>query len=111
MGNAGGVVAHAQGAQARRVDARAAGRRGMKLATLKNGGRDGALVVVSRDLQWYRAVPRICATLQHALDHWDAIAPQLEEVYALLNAGHGAHGSHASDAGVKPFDERLCHSP
>src|SRR5471032_116871 len=108
MGNAGGVVAHAQGAQARRVDARATGRCGMKLATLKNGSRDGALVVVSRDLQWHRAVPHICATLQHALDHWDAVAPQLEEVYALLNAVHGGHGA---DAAVQPFDERQCHSP
>jgi len=80
----------------------------MKLATLKNGSRDGTLVVVSRDLQWYRAVPHICATLQHALDHWDAVAPQLEEVYALLNAAHGGHGA---DAAVQPFDERLCHSP
>ena len=43
----------------------------MKLATLKQGGRDGTLVVVSRDLATYQAVPQIAATLQHALDHWD----------------------------------------
>ncbi|MCK2086917.1 hypothetical protein MXC99_02955, partial [Thauera aromatica] len=29
----------------------------MKLATLKHGGRDGTLVVVSRDLTRCRAVP------------------------------------------------------
>ena len=40
----------------------------MKLATLKQGGRDGTLVVVSRDLTRCRAVPAIARTLQAALD-------------------------------------------
>ena len=75
----------------------------MKLATLKNGGRDGALIVVSRDLAHCQRVPAIAATLQAALDNWDALAPQLEQVYAALNAGT------APDA--QPFDQRLCHSP
>ncbi|CDG84001.1 fumarylacetoacetate hydrolase family protein [Janthinobacterium agaricidamnosum] len=75
----------------------------MKLATLKSGSRDGALVVVSRDLTQYQAVPAIAASLQAALDHWDALAPQLEQVYAALNSGN------APDA--RPFDEALCHSP
>ena len=59
----------------------------MKLATLKNASRDGALVLVSRDLRQYLPVPAIAATLQAALDDWDAIAPQLELAYAGLNAG------------------------
>ena len=75
----------------------------MKLASLKNGGRDGALVVVSRDLNNYVAVPQIAATLQQALDNWDAIAPQLEQVYATLNAGTAAL--------AQPFEQSLCHSP
>ena len=59
----------------------------MKLATLKHGGRDGTLVVVSRDLTHCRAVPAIARTLQAALDDWDAVAPQLRQVYDALNSG------------------------
>ncbi len=43
----------------------------MKLATLKNGTRDGELVVVSRDLARCVAVPEIARTLQAALDDWE----------------------------------------
>jgi fumarylacetoacetate (FAA) hydrolase len=75
----------------------------MKLATLKDGSRDGRLVVVSRNLAHYQAVPKIAATLQHALDHWDLVAPRLQAVYATLNNGE------AIDA--KPFDQSACHSP
>ena len=48
----------------------------MKLASLKHG-RDGRLIVVSRDLKRAVAAGDIAATLQWALDHWDAAAPQL----------------------------------
>jgi fumarylacetoacetate (FAA) hydrolase len=75
----------------------------MKLATLKTGGRDGTLVVVSRDLTQCQPVPEIARTLQAALDDWEGAAPQLAEVYAALNNG-GARHAH-------PFDERQCHSP
>ncbi|MGZ3184879.1 MAG: fumarylacetoacetate hydrolase family protein [Telluria sp.] len=75
----------------------------MKLATLKNGTRDGALIVVSRDLRTYQRVPKIAATLQHALDHWDATAPRLRAVYDMLNDGSAVDPS--------PFDETACHSP
>jgi fumarylacetoacetate (FAA) hydrolase len=75
----------------------------MKLATLKDGSRDGRLVVVSRDLSLYQHVPKISATLQHALDHWELVAERLEQVYATLNSGD------AVDA--KPFDQQYCHSP
>lgn len=74
----------------------------MKLATLKQGGRDGTLVVVSRDLSRCRAVPAIARTLQAALDDWDACEAQLRQVYEALNSG--------SVAG-EPFDERACLSP
>src|SRR5471032_89403 len=75
----------------------------MKLATLKNGHRDGALIVVSRDLSHYISAAAIAPTLQAALDDWEAIAPRLEQVYAALNAGQEPH--------AQPFDASLCHSP
>ncbi len=49
----------------------------MKLASLKSG-RDGHLVVVSKDLAWYADAAHIVPTLQSALDDWDLIAPRLE---------------------------------
>ncbi len=61
----------------------------MKLATLKDGTRDGQLMVVSRDLKTAQIADGIAATLQHALDDWNFIAPQLNEVYERLNAGRG----------------------
>ena len=58
----------------------------MKLATLKDGTRDGALIVVSRNLK--KAVPadHIAPTLQAALDDWDYLAPQLQTLYEELNS-------------------------
>lgn len=58
----------------------------MKLASLKAGGRDGTLIVVSRNLHRATAVPGHAATLQSALERWQELAPRLEEVYAALNA-------------------------
>ena len=75
----------------------------MKLATLKSDSRDGALVVVSRDLARYQKVPKIAATMQFALDHWDAVADRLQAVYAALNEG--------TSWDAQPFDQALCHSP
>lgn len=62
----------------------------MKLATLRSGGRDGRLVVVSRDLSRAVAVPQIAATLQSALDDWQRLAPQLQAVAEALEAGKAA---------------------
>jgi len=59
----------------------------MKLATLKDGTRDGRLVLVSRDLQRFVAVPEIARTLQHALDEWTRCAPALSAVSDALNRG------------------------
>ncbi len=59
----------------------------MKLASLKDGGRDGTLIVVSRDLERAVAVPRISPTLQKALDDWHDLGSELASIYRLLNAG------------------------
>ncbi|HEX8640363.1 MAG TPA: fumarylacetoacetate hydrolase family protein [Allosphingosinicella sp.] len=48
----------------------------MKLASLRSG-RDGRLVVVSRDLAWYADAAHIAPTLQSALDDWALVEPQL----------------------------------
>jgi fumarylacetoacetate (FAA) hydrolase len=60
----------------------------LKLASLKSGGRDGTLVVVSRDLSRAVAVPDVAMTLQMALDDWEETAPLLEEVATHLEEGH-----------------------
>jgi len=75
----------------------------MKLATLKSGGRDGTLVVVSRDLVTCQAVPKIARTLQQALDDWDHVAPRLRQVYDQLNEGRSAT--------AESFLEEECASP
>ena len=52
----------------------------MKLASLlKTDGRDGRLVVVSRDLGRALPVPEIAPTMQAALDNWAALEPRLRE--------------------------------
>ena len=58
----------------------------MKLATVTDGGRDGRLVVVSRDLAHCVAVPEIARTLQAALDDWTRTAPALAAIAATLEA-------------------------
>ena len=59
----------------------------MKLATLKNGTRDGVLVVVSNDLTQCSTVGHIASTMQAALDDWDNVAPRLERVASGLETG------------------------
>jgi fumarylacetoacetate (FAA) hydrolase len=59
----------------------------VKLATLDDGTRDGALVVVSRHLARAVAVPEIARTLQHALDDWTRVAPALLAIADELDAG------------------------
>ncbi len=51
----------------------------MKLASLKSG-RDGKLVVVSNDLAWYADAAHIAPTLQAALDAWDRLLPDLQNL-------------------------------
>ncbi len=57
----------------------------MKLASLKEGGRDGTLVVVDRDLARAVRVGDIARTLQGALEDWDDAAPRLNRVCELLH--------------------------
>ncbi|MGQ9369359.1 fumarylacetoacetate hydrolase family protein [Azospirillum sp. ST 5-10] len=75
----------------------------MKLASLKEGGRDGTLVVVSRDLTRAVAVPQVAATLQAALDHWSATEPHLRAVAAALESGEVGE--------TLPFDPAACTAP
>ena len=71
----------------------------MKLASLKHG-RDGQLVVVSKDLSRYVSAADIAATLQEALDDWATVVPQLQALAATLESGGG-----------EAFDANDCSSP
>ncbi|CAN5759554.1 fumarylacetoacetate hydrolase family protein [soil metagenome] len=75
----------------------------MKFATLKSSGRDGRLVVVSRDLTTCAQVPELAPTLQAAMDDWTRLAPSLQQVYERLN-------DRRHDAAMR-FDPEACHSP
>jgi fumarylacetoacetate (FAA) hydrolase len=75
----------------------------MKLATERNGGRDGRLVVVSRDLSQVVEATGIAATLQEALDGWDEAGPRLEALYTALNDG--------SQQGIRPFRAEAMAAP
>jgi fumarylacetoacetate (FAA) hydrolase len=68
----------------------------MKLGSLKEGGRDGTLVVVSRDLKQAVKATGVAATLQTALDDWSNVAPRLNALSDELNAGKAA-GAFALD--------------
>jgi len=59
----------------------------MKLGTLRDGSRDGKLVVVRRDNAVYAPADGIAPNLQAALDGWDDVAPRLEALAADLEAG------------------------
>jgi len=71
----------------------------MKLGSLKEGGRDGTLIVVSRDLTQAVKAGAIAATLQRALEDWSNTAPRLNALYEQLNAGK-AEGAFALDFAV-----------
>ena len=83
----------------------------MKLATYKDGSRDGQLVVVSRDLTQAHYATGIAHTLQRVLDDWNFLSPQLQDLYDALN--RGADGSvFASKARhAFPFDPKQCMAP
>lgn len=59
----------------------------MKLGSLKEGGRDGTLIVVNRALTQAAKATGIAPTLQAALDDWSSAAPRLNALYEELNAG------------------------
>jgi fumarylacetoacetate (FAA) hydrolase len=65
--------------------------RTMKIATIKDGSRDGQLAVVSRNLKYAHYASDIAHTLQAALDDWAFIAPQLQALSESLNAGRSKY--------------------
>ena len=75
----------------------------MKLATYKDGSRDGQLVVVARDLGTAHYATGIASRLQQVLDDWNFLAPQLQDLYEQLNAGRARHAF--------AFDARQCMAP
>jgi fumarylacetoacetate (FAA) hydrolase len=68
----------------------------MKLGSLKEGGRDGTLIVVGRDLSRAVRATGIAPTLQAALEDWSNAAPRLNALAAELEAGNAA-GAFALD--------------
>jgi len=75
----------------------------MKLASYKDGSRDGQLVVVSRDLTQAHYASHIANRLQQVLDDWNFLSPQLQDVSDALNAGRARHAF--------PFDPAQCMAP
>ena len=75
----------------------------MKLATIKNDTRDGALAVVSRDLKHAQIAYDIAPSLQAALDDWDYTSPQLQNLYDELNRQPGSRAF--------AFEPRQCMAP
>ena len=75
----------------------------MKLATYKDGTRDGQLVVVSRDLTTAHYATGIATRMQQLLDDWNFMSPQLEDLYHTLNSGKARHAF--------PFNPKQCMAP
>jgi fumarylacetoacetate (FAA) hydrolase len=75
----------------------------MKLATLRDGSRDGQLAVVSRDLTTAHFASGIAGRMQQLLDDWQFVAPQLDDLYQTLNEGRARHAF--------PFDPAQCMAP
>ncbi|MBL0421152.1 fumarylacetoacetate hydrolase family protein [Ramlibacter sp. AW1] len=75
----------------------------MKLATYKDGSRDGQLVVVSRDLGSAHYATGIASRLQQVLDDWSFLSPQLQDLYDSLNQGRARHAF--------AFDPARCMAP
>ena len=63
----------------------------MKLATYKDGSRDGQLIIVSRDLATAHFATGIATRLQQVLDDWNFLSPQLQDLYVTLNQGKARH--------------------
>ena len=75
----------------------------MKLATSKDGSRDGQLVVVSRDLSTAHYATGIASKMQQVLDDWNFMSPQLQDLYDTLNSGKARHAF--------PFEPTQCMAP
>ena len=59
----------------------------MKIGSLKEGGRDGTLIVVARTLRHAVRAVGIAPTLQRALEDWTNLAPRLQALSDVLNEG------------------------
>ncbi|MEY2656239.1 MAG: hypothetical protein RLZZ524_3267, partial [Pseudomonadota bacterium] len=75
----------------------------MKLASYKDGSRDGQLVVVSRDLTQALYATGIASRLRQVLDDWNFLAPQLQDLSHTLNHGKARHAF--------PLDPAMCMAP
>jgi len=75
----------------------------LKLATYKDGSRDGQLVVVSRDLASAHYATGIADRLQQVLDDWGFLSPQLQDLSDALNGGRARHAF--------PFEPARCMAP
>lgn len=75
----------------------------MKLATYRDGSRDGQLVVVSQDLTQAHYATHIATRMQQVLDDWNFLSPQLEQLYQQLNQGKAPYPF--------PFEPEHCMSP
>jgi fumarylacetoacetate (FAA) hydrolase len=75
----------------------------MKLASYKDGSRDGQLVVVSRDLTQAHYASHVANRLQQVLDDWNFLSPQLQDIFDALNAGRARHSF--------AFDPAQCMAP
>ena len=82
----------------------------MKLGSLRHG-RDGELVVVSKDLTRAVRATAIAPTLQAALDDWKVAAPKLEALYARLQAGSASRGIDGEFAFDTLLDEGALAAP
>lgn len=74
----------------------------MKLATLKNGSRDGTLIVVRRDNTSFASARHLAPTLQAALDNWEAAAPRLAQLAQDVESGR---------VKGEPLDVQQLHAP
>src|SRR6185436_16257676 len=75
----------------------------MKLATLRNNGLDGRLVVVSHDRSRAASADGVATSLLEALQCWDHVAPMLRELSERLNRGTVAQAFE--------FDPQQCAAP
>ena len=74
----------------------------MKLASLKAGGRDGTLMVVSGDLSRMTPATSVARTLQQAIETWESSAPELAELADAVDSG---------DVETQAYDPDLLASP
>ncbi len=83
----------------------------MKLATYKDGSRDGQLVVVSRDLTSAHYATGIANKLQQVLDDWNFLSPQLQDLYDTLNRADAHTAGASKERHAFPFDPQQCMAP